>query len=250
MKSNGFSIAGVASSLKLLALLALAGSLAGCWIPGNIIEARKERALERAMSGSERPTHLPRIPAPAGFVEASVLGKETLEDLGHFPPECTHLGTYLPTNVLADLLNKGSAGLSPCCRILFLREFPTGADADNAFQRSFVVSKQDEGKSISLEGAAAKDFAGAKAAVRGVVRVTDSLYTVWMTAAGQATIDNRKQPVSLVVYSGCMRLKDQLLMVIVRYPMSAKTDVQTCKKTTLDWVEAIEQLNAARPPPR
>jgi hypothetical protein len=186
---------------------------------------------------------MPRIPAPAGFVDAGVLNGGKLEGLADVPPEYEILGTYLPTNALAEIVNKGSTSLSPFCRAIFARQFPTVAAADEAFTRSVKDMKQAETQPLHTEIPMGDWIAGGNAKARGAFQATDSVHAICVTTTSRSSKSESKEQYAFVHSSAILRLHDQILMVGATYPMFGEKDVETCKITTVEWIKEIQRLN-------
>ena len=70
---------------------------------------------------------LPRVPAPAGFIDGAGLS-EAIRTMGLAgrPTSVKLLGFYCPTNTLAEILNQGHSAPSPFCKAVLEKEYSIG----------------------------------------------------------------------------------------------------------------------------
>ena len=87
----------------------------------------------------------PRVPVPAGFIEASGLS-DSLRAMGTtgLNPSARLIGLYHTTNAVADILNKGYTVPTSFCKAVMQREYGSVSDAEKGF-RTLVENAKKEG---------------------------------------------------------------------------------------------------------
>jgi hypothetical protein len=205
---------------------------------------------------------LPRIPAPAGFVEASGLSEKLKQAAlaGNLPP-ARLLGYYYQTNALAELLNLGYTKQPALfCKAVLKKDFTSISQAKQEFQTLVKNAKRETATTFDPNDSAIKRIfkhyeeasrdsdTGASHRVIGMSFL--GMLVDKEASFAQSTLANLKfsdgqnemeQP--FVIALGFMRLGKKQISLGVAYPFNGESSVTSANRQLLDWIKAIEKLN-------
>jgi hypothetical protein len=205
---------------------------------------------------------LPRIPAPAGFVEASGLSEKLKKAASAtLRPPASLLGLYYQINSLAELLNLGyTEQPARYCTAVLKKDYSTISEAKQEFQTLVKYAKKETATAFDIndpaiqrifkrcEQASRDPDTGASRKVIGMSFL--GLLLDKEASIAQSTLANLKcsdgqneieQP--FVVALGFMRLGKKQISLGVAYPFNGESSVTSANRQLLNWIKAIETLN-------